>query len=73
MATSVQEANYILEFNKAKCVKRVKRRHRTEFGVDPPSKPCSYVTYRQLFETRCLYKEKDPFAPEYMDGTGIPT
>jgi hypothetical protein len=47
VATSLQKAKCALRFDNTKCVKRVKRRSRTEFGVNPLSTPpiCAFYKY----------------------------
>jgi hypothetical protein len=42
------------------------------YGGDPSSKPYIYAFHKQFCETGYLCKGEIPFAPECMDGTGIP-
>jgi hypothetical protein len=60
MATDLQKATCFLRLSKTRCVKRMQRRYRTEFGVGPPSKPSIYAFYKQFCEADCL--SRIPFA-----------
>jgi hypothetical protein len=46
--SSLQTAKHVVWFNKIKRVKRVKRRYRTESGIDPPTKPTSYGIFKHF-------------------------
>jgi hypothetical protein len=67
MAAFLQKAKCILWFNKTKYVKRVQRRYRMTFGVNPPSTASVYAFYKHFCETGCLCKWKVTFAAECTD------
>jgi hypothetical protein len=51
----------------------MQRLYRTEFGVNPHSKPSIYAFYEQFYDTGYLYKGKIPFALKCIDRIEIST
>jgi hypothetical protein len=64
MGTPKRKAACVLRLSKNRCVKRMQRPYRTEFGVGPPSRPSIYAFYKQFCEAHCLSKGTVPFAAD---------